>query len=264
MKNVPKFIRDEILLALGLLVTGFALLALLGFALTLNEPLPAELPITPNGVPAENQPVSAADSDIPALILTFIILTGGLAMIGAGIHWRRKEKDLGKILAVLRAVESITIPSLAVTAGVSNTSARRGAIYLISRNYVALRFDAVNDLVIQPVATAPAAARHTATRWQIPEACNGCGAPTRPAQGWQAAPVCDYCGARLQAKALPSHPSQTQLPAALAPGPSTPQQVKVGFDGSIPLLIVLFIFCWPAAVIYLILRRPDRGRFLPP
>ena len=264
MTKKPTFIKDEILMVVGAALTLFGMLALIGFS--------SRFDATDPGI-------------IPKLLFTGLQVMGGIVLFGLGVRFRRLERRLIKLHSVVGGVDRIGIRELARSAGMSAVDARSGVIYLIGRGFIRHRFNPKRDLIYlsgdgedreassTPSTTdgygaADAQAPRAAAGWtRVPAKCPSCGAPGTGASLIPAGsePDCEYCGSRLVGEHVPP-------PEALQPAPAAGQPVegvmtlalplKAGsqvFNGSWFVLILLFIFFWPAAVAYLIAKVNKSG-----
>ena len=62
--------------------------------------------------------------------------------------------------------------------------------------------------------------------------------------------VCPYCG----------HDYRPQMAGMQQPMYGQPMPKKTGWQGSIAILIILVILCWPAAIIYYFIKRDESPR----
>ena len=217
----PGFIRDEILMVVGVVLIGLAGLALLGLSLDKG---------------------SKSRSKRGPQIFSGLILLGGVAAFSVGRRFRRKEKQLRRVLTVLRSSDSqVSIASLAATSGYPKDEVRNSVIFLISHGFVALKLDADRDEVYSP------RDRRARGKWlKLPGTCPNCDAPTPTVIEGTDSPVCEYCDAPLPAQRMePEQPDQVE------PARGSADLHKNVFAGSWVVLVVLFVVCWPAAVAYL-------------
>jgi hypothetical protein len=243
MAGTVRFVRDEIFMGLGVIIAGIGGLALLGFAL---------------------DPDLGDEGAVPGLILSCITFSGGVAIFFAGYRLRRLERRLGQILDVLRSVQRSTVLSVADAAGLPLRQTRKGVFFLIGRGFVPLRYDAEQDLVYAPADPqnpgAPA-------RWaRLPGRCPTCHAPTpymAPARE-AAPPRCEYCDHPLpfeEGSSPDRPPSGAERPAGSESPPGASQIHESMFTGSWGVMTVLFLFCWPLGVAYLIRGLVKSGAF---
>ncbi len=219
-----RFFRDEILMLAGAGLFGVGALALLGFFLSGD---------------------TGEKGFVGGMILTIGMLVGGAVTFRVGLGFRRTEKRLGRILEVLRTVDRTDVRAVARTVGISPEDARKGILYLISRGYVGLRFDPNTDKVFSPGASRDG--------WlKLPAQCPNCDAPCPNMMPLGSTPRCEYCDASLPVEKISPERATTMWRRPSEGGSPRPSPGMGTFSGNWGLLIVLFIFFWPAGVVYLI------------
>lgn len=233
MARQPGFIRDEILMLLGLCLLGFGGLALLGFIL-------------------DEDPFSS--KDVGGLILVGMMLVGGFALFMVGLSFRRLEQRLRRVLTVLHSTDRCTIRSLAQNASVTDEQARQAVIFLVSRGFIGRRFDPKQDLVFSPNSVEGQGG------WlKLPGNCPHCHAPTPTMIPMGPdVPRCEYCSTLLPTELLDPGAAQ-RVDQRMASQPPVAAMGSNAFTGSWGLLIVLFVVFWPGAIVYLMQNLKRHG-----
>jgi hypothetical protein len=230
------FIRDELLIFVGLIPTLFGVLALIGFAA---------------------DPRVLDDDVVGPVLFAATILAGGVAMIVAGLRCRRLERLLRRLLEYLEAVDRVSLASLAERFGIPESEVEQRVAYLIARGLTPVRLDLEQGMVYRPDETA--GDEGVAGGWLVPPpTCPACGAPTSARIPVDEAPVCTYCGAALPVEQVsPPEPAR----AAEAPGgalggarPAAEVLAMVKPEINWAVAVFLFFIFWPAGVIYLMSR----------
>lgn len=225
----PGFIRDEILMLLGVGLAGLGGLALLGFAL------------------------DTGDFHLGGFILSVGLVAAGVTSFWVGLRFRRLERQLQRILEVLRSVESCGLRDVARSARVSAAEARKGVLFLIGHGFVALRFDPARDRVYAPGSSAGGA-----QKWEtLSGTCGNCDAPAPVLVPAGEQPRCDYCGAPLPVKPVPTGASASDH---LPPTRGNTDLQGAMFSGNWGVLVLLVFFFWPAAIWYVTSNLKRQGR----
>lgn len=208
-----RFIRDEILMIVGGAITLLGLL-----------PLAARRRLA-----------------TPAIVWIVVGAGAGVAMFATGLRVRLRERRLQRLLGLLHSIEHSSLRTLATTLAEPVDRLRNDVLFLATGGFTVLRYDPERDELYSP-RTRPGA-------WQrLPGRCPTCLAPT-PAMipsGDEAR--CEYCRSPLPTRSLTIHRDQADLQQLARPA----QEVKgQAFTGSWVVLIILFLFCWPAAFAYM-------------
>ncbi len=224
----PGFIRDEILIVLGVLIAGFGGLALLGFALDPD------------------------DFHLGGFVFSVGLVAVGVTAFWIGLRFRRMERQLRRLLEVLRSVDSCGLRDVARNAQVSEAEARKGILFLISHGFVALRFDPAQNRVY-----APQSRDGGGQKWAtLSGTCSHCDAPAPVLVPAGQEPRCEYCDAPLPVKPVPvGARAGDQLP----PPRGATQLSGTMFAGNWAVLILLVFFFWPAAIWYVTQNLQGRG-----
>jgi hypothetical protein len=210
----PGYIRDEILMFLGVFVGGIGTLALLG---------------------------GRSRALAPALVL----LSAGVVLFLVGLKFRRIENRLRRTLDVLRSVDRSSLAEIARASGYSLEDTRSSVVFLIGHGYVSLRFDPRTDALYSPLDRSRPGG---AGSWlELPGECPTCLAPTPTMVEGMVSYRCEYCGAPVPGKLAKVETPGFDPNVAARPS----ENIHQVFTGSWGVLVLLFLVFWPAAIVYL-------------